>query len=232
MIVLLSHRYDRNARTLARRHAPRVRLLTSEDLTRPGWRLGPEPGEPGTAVIDGEIVASESITRVVTLMSHVSTHELFTFHPEDRDYAASEMSSFLLAWLAELRCPVVNRPAPCSLSGPAHTRERWLLLARAHGIPTIGLHRATALETGQVDEGASETTCVASVVGGRCARGPSEAVCAHAEALARAAEVELLTLEFCLGGPEPRLAAVHTTLDLALPEAAEALDAYIEEVRT
>jgi len=229
MIVLLAHRYDRAARTLAERDAPRVRLLTSEDLGRPGWRLGPEPGDPGTAVIGGEVVAASAITRVISLMSHVSMHELFTFHPDDRAYAATEMSSFLLAWLAALPCPVVNRPAPGSLSGPGHTRERWLLFARARGIPTIALHRATSAETGPVEEGAAGTMLAVPVVGGRCAGAPSDAVRAHAEAFARASELDVLTLTFCLDEGEPRLAWVDTTLDLRLPEAAAALDAYVQK---
>src|SRR5262249_52229832 len=47
--------------------------------------------------------------------------------------------AWLSFFLSSLRCPVVNRPTPVSLTGPALTALSWTRLARAAGIATAPL---------------------------------------------------------------------------------------------
>ena len=132
MLVVLAGSHDWTARRLIEHWGANARLLTCRDLSRHGWRYS--PGEAaGTAIIDGESVPMDAIDGVLTRLPAVVEDELGRIVPGDRSYVAEEMTAYLAAWLSELPCPVLNRPSPAYLMGPAWTREQWVQIGRASG---------------------------------------------------------------------------------------------------
>src|SRR5712691_9521340 len=108
MLVVLASRSDESARALVAWAGHPVSLLTPADLSRAGWQYRSCCRHVGTAVIHGQVVPVGEIDGVLTRLPSVSENDLTDIAAEDRAYAAVEMSAFLLAWLAGLRCPVVN----------------------------------------------------------------------------------------------------------------------------
>src|SRR5262249_12585777 len=133
LIVVVADEADDEAVALVSRWtaADAVRL-TPGDLSRPGWSaLLPQAGP--TFVAERERRATADITGVLVRLAAVSPHDLPYFGEEDREYAAAEMTAFLAYWLSALTCPVVNRPSPSFLLGPAWTNEQWLGFAAGFG---------------------------------------------------------------------------------------------------
>src|SRR5438132_1186618 len=120
MLLVLGSALDDQPRRLVERwvHAGRnVALVTPADLSRPGWRLRRgRPSETRAAVGD-RVVCGGEVDAVVSALPWVGSYDLPHVVEDDRDYVAQEMGSFLLAWLQELDCPVVDRPTPTSLAG-------------------------------------------------------------------------------------------------------------------
>jgi hypothetical protein len=72
----------------------------------------------------------------------ITAAELHHVAERDRDYVAAEMQAFLFAWLSRLSCPVLNRPTPYCLSGPAWRNEHWIHAAAHIGIPVRAARRS------------------------------------------------------------------------------------------
>jgi hypothetical protein len=110
MLVVVASHYDEAARSLVDRWANQeARLLTCEDLSIVGWQHsvsgkgGETPSLPDSAaVVDGQVVAVEEISGVLTRLPCVFEQELLHIVPDDRAYIASEMNAFLISWLSEL----------------------------------------------------------------------------------------------------------------------------------
>jgi hypothetical protein len=138
---------------------------------------------------------TEQILGVLTLLPCVYPQELTEIAPDDRDYVAQEMTAFLLAWLTELTCPVLNRPNATSLMGPSWPPERWRHLALHAGLRAAPLRRQTTREPAASVQPTSAAACV-TVIGDRwIGELPSE-LAAQARRLADAAGAELLTVVF------------------------------------
>lgn len=208
MLVILAYGGDVAARKLVERWraaGERAGLLTVDDCTRPGWRYRPGADDAGTAVVQGELVATREIRAVITRMPAVAPAELVHVHEDDRMYAASEIGAFLLAWLSSLRCPVLNRPEPCNLGGRAWTMADWITCARSIGVAAAPLSLCTSPDAPadptrtRVDAATPAVDVVgtrAFLIGGREA-GPDDARLAEPSiALARAASVELLRVHW------------------------------------
>jgi hypothetical protein len=161
-------------------------LLTAEDLSRPGWSFRVAAPRAGTAVIDGRRIAVSDIRAVVTRRPAVLAEELVFVRPADRPYLAAEMNAFLVAWLTALSCPVLNRPTPRSLSGPAWTSLHWATAAAKVG--------ATWTEQ-PVGPTHDVVVCGSACLGHRS---PEEERAARA--LVRAADVDLLSVRLCAAG--------------------------------
>src|SRR5438034_2764184 len=142
MLAIIADGADLVADALAARWRQRtsadVALLTPADLSRRGWRyrLGTGAGPAGAAIIADRIVPVEEIDGVLTRLPSVSPHHLPHIIPADREYVAAEMTAFLTAWLSGLTCPVLNRPTPGCLTGPAWRPQHWAHLAAQLAIPT------------------------------------------------------------------------------------------------
>ena len=179
MIVILASGLDPAARDLA--HAWKsydARVLTAEDLHRPGWIFCPDDGaQGGSCVVQGSPVPNKDIRLVLTCRPSILPEELTGLHPEERRYAAAEMNAFLVAWLASLTCPMFNRPTATSLCGPAWSDVHWRIQAVRCG----GRWAASGAEIRRV-----------YVVDGQCLNPPNDRMESVLLAVAKAAKVRFL----------------------------------------
>lgn len=222
MLVVLASQHDQSCRELAAGWAADARLLTCADLSVTGWqhRLG---DEAGTSVLGGRPADARQIDGVLTRLPHVTEAELGAIVPDDRGYAAAEMTAFLAAWLTGLPCPVLNRPTPVCLMGPYLRKEQWVRTAAKLGIPVVPVHRSVpgAIENGLWPEAATVT-----VIGRRCIGGVNETLCRHAMALAGAAGVGLLRVTFASREAGSAFLAADYWADIADPEVSAAILEY------
>lgn len=224
MLVVLTNQHDEAAVNLAGRwQAHGAFLLTPADLSVSGWRYEASSGR-SRAVISGREVAQEEITGVLTRMPCVTEQDLDHFMPEDRSYAAFEMTAFLLAWLSGLACPVLNRPVPGCLSGPSLRAEQWVRLAVRLGIPVCPVHRKVPESSTTPAPPLAEVV----VVGGRCVGEVDPVLAGHARLLARASGVDLLAVYFSGKGRRSRLVNANVWPDLWQSDVADAILDYFQ----
>jgi hypothetical protein len=157
-------------------------LVTPADLSRPGWRLRCGRPESMRAAVGNRIVGVGEVDAVVTALPWIGPYDLPHIVPGDRDYVAQEMSAFLLAWLRELDCPVLDRPTPTSLTGCGRAALEWAALATALGLDS--------------DPDSSEPTVATTIVGTRAVGDAPPDVGVAARVLAAAGGRSLVTLRF------------------------------------
>jgi hypothetical protein len=236
MLVLFASRHDPAAAALAARWADHgATLLTSQDLSMPGWRHFLNAAGADSAVIGGRTVAREEITGVLARWPCIYERELARIDPGDRAYVAKEMTAFLTAWLTGLRCPVLNRPSPSSLLGPSWRPEQWVQAAARVGIPVRTVERKVRF--GSPGEAAGSPAdgpapWRVTIVGDRWFGPVDPALAAHARRLADAAGVDLLGATFDRPDPDARLIGADLWPDLAADEVADAALAYFLERRS
>ena len=226
MIVIFASSYDTSAASLAAKWAANnASLLTCDDLSRAGWRhyLGSE--ETATAVVSGRVVPVAEINGVLIRWPGVFAQELTQIDDADRNYVSGEMTAFLISWLTNLSCPVINRPTPLNLTGPAWRHEQWTHAASRLGIPVHTVHRHVGNNSNQhpVDDLNSNPAGV-TVVGERCFGTVDEDLFRQARSLAKAADVSLLKVYF--SGSEP--GAFFAGMDLIPEMTDEVADAVLE----
>jgi hypothetical protein len=228
VIIILASCLDKGARTLVTRAGTgRVALLTCKDLSVPGWRHYIAAAGTPVAVIGGREVALEEITGVVTCLPGVSELELLHIVPADRPYVAGEMTAFLLSWLSTLSCPVVNRPSPTCLSGPYWRPEQWAYLASQIGMRVQPVQRRVAFAQAPAPAVRESTTAI--IVGERCLGQVDTTVMSGARRLAKAADVEMLTVRVSGPGPDATFLGADPWPDLTSEETVDAVLEYIEE---
>jgi hypothetical protein len=183
MIAILGSRLDSEASDLcAAWTGYGAALLSAEDLTSPGWEFRPADPASGTAVIAGQRVRVGDIRAVLTRRPAVLAQELLHMAPGEREYVSAELNAFLVAWLHALPCAVVNRPTTRSLSGPAWNDKQWRIAAGRAGI-----------ECAEACDGDAHTVMVC---GEECLFATTPRQASMARALARIANVELLSVSF------------------------------------
>jgi hypothetical protein len=211
LVVVASSRDRIAAQAVAYWGADRARLLTCGDLSRSGWRYRPGAAGRSVAMIAGERVRAAEIEGVLVRLPYVGVEELPHIVPGDRSYVAQEMTAFLTAWLAELPCPVVNRPSADCLGGPGWGMEQWLHVAAGLGLP---VRRRRGIKPRRSD-------ALVTVVGRHTFGFQPEGAAAHG--LAVAAATDLLDVYFELSPSGPRVVTVNPWPDVSRPEVAEAL---------
>jgi hypothetical protein len=222
LIAVVADPADPEAAGLVERwgHAGAI-MVTPDDLSRAGWVVGfPDAGPHFVA--GGEIRRTAELSGVVVRLPAVLPGHLPHLRDEDRDYASAEMTAFLSYWLGALRCPVINRPSPSFLLGPAWTNAQWLGAAAA-----LALRVRTARVTNGVIPAPGDLNWV-TVVGDE-SLGDVDWQGTAAVALARASGVALLGVGFEGGGTTAAVAAVsirppitHAVADALLAEFAAA----------
>jgi len=227
MRVVVAHSSDAGAVALVERwqaegHA--AGLLTVADLSAPGWVHDPERPALGSAVVGGRALRVSELSGVVTRLMTVVPLELPWIHEEDREYAAQEMHAFLLAWLTDLPCLVINRPTPGCLAGPAWGPEEWVRRAFDAGMlgrEIVRGSRGIASSADAPDAAPARATVAVEVVRERAfiaGKAPSaldQPLADVALALARGAGAELLHVELETGPDEaPRVVSAGPWLDV------------------
>ena len=228
MVAVVASHHDRAASRFVERWAGRgAILLTVSDLSTAGWRLTGGAPQTSTAVIGGRIVAARELSGVLTRRPVVFEQELAHIAPEDRAYVAAEMTAFLCAWLAELTCPVLNRPSPACLAGPNWRRERWAHTVERLGIPVQPVRRQVGLPAQQGPPPALLARVTVTVVGNRCIGDVDDALAQAARRLAAAARVELLAVHWSGADRGARFVGADLWPDVASPPIAEAVYDYL-----
>lgn len=228
-ILVLASAADEVALGLPERLSrPDLLIVTPRDLSRSGWCY--RPGESdSTLAVGGETIASERIAGVITRLPWITGAELAHIVPGDRAYVATEMVAFLVGWLSELACPVVNRPSPDYLCGPFWRRERWVAEAAVAGLAVEPVRRVLSRDVEHPEPSPGKPVGL-TVVGERCLGEADPRLAEQALALARATGVETLRVAFSHAGPDARFltasphpfleddAVAQALLDLFVPE--------------
>jgi hypothetical protein len=229
MILVLASRWDETAARFAEAGRSRgFELLTPEDVCRSGWTY--RSGDP--AVLRGNL-AGRSIRRsdiegVVTTIMAAGPEEFPGIVKHDREYVAAEATSFMLAWLSALGCPMLNRPSPGCLSGPAWPAEKWAIFATGLGIPVWRLRRGPGITRESFFIAEDELISI-SVVGSRTIGAHDEAAENFALRLARGAGTDLLVATFRAMQSGPVLVNVSPFANLEDFEVADAMLGYFDE---
>jgi hypothetical protein len=229
MLVILADRRDADAGVLVDRwRGQDARILSIDDVLSEGWchRIA-APAET-TAVVSGRIVPVAAITGVLTLLPWVAPAELVHIMPEDRNYIAAEAMAFLLSWLSDLPCPVMNRPRPPCLMGPNWRDAQWVHTAAGLGIPVRPIHRRAARGGEPLVRPAGGALATVTVIGRQCLGRAHPALAEHASRLAAAAGVSMLAVHFDGTSADARLLGAELRPDLAKPEIADAILLHLE----
>jgi len=228
-ILVVANRNDVQARELVKRwNSYGASLLTPENLSVEGWRYYTKDIDNSIAIINGHPLASHDIRGVLTRMHCVLEDDLGHIVPSDRAYVASEMSAFLLAWLSALKCPVLNRPTPTSLSGPYWRHEKWIFTAARLGIPVAASNRHAIFQANQIlipERGGVPVT----IIGKKHFGNVDQVLIGHARSLADAARIDLLSVRF--SGHEPDSVFIGASLDIGSvsEDMADAIFEYFQE---
>jgi hypothetical protein len=170
-------------------------------------------------VVGGNIVRPDQISGILTLRSRIFAPELRSIHPDDREYVAAELNSFLLEWLMAQSCPVLNRPSLGCLAGPNWRPDQWIHAASRCGIPV-------RTQPGQPnDEPADEVVSV----GERCFGGTHPRLHSWNRLLAKAAGTDLLCTRF--SADDGALLSAHPWPRLTDPVMLAAIREWLESSR-
>lgn len=228
-LLVLADEQDVAARTFVDRYRGEgARLLSPADLSCAGWRYLVGHPVDSVAIAGGLAYPAATLRGVITRLPSIGRWHLPHVADADRDYVASEMNAFLVAWLSALPCPVLNRPVLPSLSGPGWAWDQWVQLALALGVPVAPSRRSVrpgqpASMQASIPHGSVRIDIIGpAVVGHGDAR-----LAVHARRLAEGAGVSLLGVQFDADHGDARLVGVDPWPNLSEPEIGAALMACL-----
>jgi hypothetical protein len=203
LIIVFATEQDDSAALLVRQWADLgAKLMTPADLSCAGWRVYSDfPNS--RSVIQGLSHDSSEVHGVLVRWPNIVASELYQIIPSDREYVAAEMNAFMIYWLGTLRCPVLNRPTARSISGPGWYPEHWNHAAARAGLKVQPVRRISALD-GSQHPGIPSSSIALSIVGDRVFGEATSELIAKARALAKIANVELVTFYFDSTAPDPK----------------------------
>lgn len=138
------------------------------------------------------------------------------------------MNAFLLAWLAELPYPVLNRPTPTCLSEPYWRQEKWVQTAARLGIAVRPVHSYCALAVPGTELPDSPSESIAVTIVGRWSSDSVDPVLAEqAHCLADAVGVEMLVAYFSSCEPGSYFLGASLWPDIADAAVADAMLTYL-----
>jgi hypothetical protein len=224
MLLIVAHQDDRAAEALVRRwSAHDAHLLSCEDLSTGGWCHSLEHPGASTAIIGGRVINVRKVAGVLTLLPWVIADQLIHIVLADRTYVAAEMTAFLLSWLSELTCPVLNRPSPGCLMGPNWGLQQWVHVAAHAGIPVRPVHRRVALSADPAPERSDGAATTVTVIGSRCLGKADRMLAMYARRLAAVAGVDMLVAHFDAPDASARLLGAGIRPDISSPAIADAI---------
>lgn len=199
VIVLFSSGREPVAAALAQRWARHGAVpMTPLDLSRRGWVLDDVCRGLAECVVDGQRRLCRDISGILIRATHVAAEDLGHIVEPERRYVAAEMTAFLVHWLTQLACPVLNRPGASCLSGPGWHPEHWAVMAGCVGLGARPVQRRVGVEPAETAT-ISEGTHVVTVVGERAFGDGSLDLHEKAIALARLARLDLVRFVFGKG---------------------------------
>jgi hypothetical protein len=205
MILVLANRTDEAAAAAVERwQYVGARIVVPEMLAALGVAYRAGGGKRPRAMFEGDLDSS-SIRGVLVRMHAVLPSDVMHVRANDREYVAVEMTAVLLAWLSALSCPVLGRPTPTSLAGPALRPEQWVHIAAKAGVPVRPARRSSRPGPGRQDK--PFVTAAVTVVGTECIGASTNMLADRALAVARATDARLLTTFF--EGPLDNPVFVH-----------------------
>jgi hypothetical protein len=224
MLVVVSDRHDTGAAALVHRwRAHEAQLLSCEDLSIAGWCHSLQHPGASTAVVGGRVISVNKIAGVLTLLPYVMPDQLIDIVPEDRAYVAAEMMAFLVSWLHDLPCPVLNRPTPTCLMGLNWRPEQWVHAAAYLGIPVRKIRHRVSLTNAFSPQLSNASPTIVTVVGDRCFGSADDVLAMHALRLAALAGLDLLAVHFDRPEADARLVDADLRPDVSSPEIADAI---------
>jgi hypothetical protein len=236
LLVIVASGHDSIARNaIAGWAALDALLLSPRDLSRPGWTFGPDNSWRGRAVVSGQLIDVSLISAIITRLPWVVTQDLGHIAVTDREYAAGEMTAFLLAWLSMLECPVVNRPTPNCLAGPHRPQEQWIYAAAKLRIP-VQTWRCSRVGCAPWHNSSAGAACSAgatvSVIGEQCFGDVDLALHQYARRLAKAVGAALLNVRFTSPRADALFVDADVWPDLSEQRIADAVRDYVFGART
>lgn len=230
-IIILANSGDPNARVLGERWgADRARLMTPHDLSMPGWIYQPGMARRSVAMASGQKIVTTAIQGVITRLTWVYEHDVAHIVPRDRAYVAAEMNAFLLSWLTELPCPVLNRPTPTGLSGPWWRHEKWKHEASRAGFSLAPTDHSDGLSTHTASfYGPPSVQASITMVGKRQFGEAPKAVVRRARLLAESAGTDMLTVYFNTQGSNYYFVRASPICDEVTHEIADAIHQYLSQ---
>jgi hypothetical protein len=133
-VLVVARDDDPIVAALKRRAGRRVLHARPEDFSRAGWRYVSNRPDLASAFAAGRSVAASECAAVLCRIPAVISSDLPHVEPEDRHYAAAEITAFLHAWLLQFRGMCCNGPTWMSLTGPG-----WHLLQMANIVARLGI---------------------------------------------------------------------------------------------
>jgi hypothetical protein len=226
MLVVLASGHDATAQAIVAAWAPwGAELCTPADLSTPGWRHRVGAPEKAVAVIGGQVFPVAAIMGVLTRLPAVQPEELGHIATADRNYVASEMTAFLVAFVSALPGRVLNRPSAGSLSGPAWRQEQWIRAAAMAGIPIRPSQRSVRPNAPALPE--TDVAVEVTVIGDRVFGAAEARMAGWARSLAKAAGVGLLGLGFARHASGYALTSVNPSPDLDTPDRLDAAREFL-----
>jgi hypothetical protein len=141
--------------------------------------------------------------------------ELVFFPPDEREYQAAEFHALLIFLLSGLPCPVVNRPAAGSLSGPCVNPIGWYHLAQRMEIPVSPVRLDTENFVNPFAVSGDKSFIAVTCLGDRVIAPSGTTADRGTITLSRQAKVDYLTALYTPSETgRPELAAVRAVPDL------------------
>jgi hypothetical protein len=230
VLVILASQFDEPARRLRDRWAgSSSRILTCEDLSRSGWRYRVDDPENSVAVIQGDLIPQSQIFGVLTRLAWVSEMDVRQVAREDRTYVASEMAAFLLCWLFNLKCPILNQPSANCLTGPGWLPEQWNLAAAQAGMRVAETKRHVVLNSSNQSPDPDirdPKGAAATVLNGRCFGDVDRKLFDQAVCLSRMVNMDFLSVKFTGPDADATFEGVNIFPDVDDPQISDALLTY------
>lgn len=207
-----------------------VALLVVESLAAGDVRWEHRVDDAGATLAltgaDGSRIDGRAVGAVLNRLMAAPMAAVARAEPEDREYAASELTAFAASWLRALSVTIVNRPNPQGLAGRWRSPLEWRVLAGRAGVPTAALRIGSDNGADAHSAGDDEPSRWVLAVDGRVLHAGAPAALHRAVGhLSRSADARVLGLRF--RGADPAAGGWRLLEATAQPDLSIAGDAGV-----